>query len=90
MAANARPDSVCAGRRLPDGFHKHEDSVAGDYWRAPDGAWEINDPNGNIGRLGGHLVEEHSDGTITVTPSILDKDPGGYHGWLRRGVWTSA
>lgn len=81
--------SPIQGRRLPDGFHSHEESQAGDYWRAPDGAWEIRDPNGSVGRLGGHTVVEHDDETITVTPSILDPDPGGWHGYLTRGVWTA-
>lgn len=75
------------GRRLPDGWHT-TDSEPGDYWRTPDGHWEIRDPLGNAGRIGTHTVEEHDDGTITVTPSILDPDEGGYHGFLQHGVWT--
>jgi hypothetical protein len=46
-----------------------------------------------IGRLGpDHTVTEHEDGTITVSPSILDERPGcgTYHGWLERGVWRDA
>lgn len=51
-----------------------------------------------------HEIEEHEDGTITVTPSILMREtvqtlhaPGGtivafagWHGWLERGVWKVA
>lgn len=33
-------------------------------------------------------IVEHEDGTITVTPSIMD--PGGWHGFLERGVWRGA
>lgn len=32
-----------------------------------------------------HEVEEHEDGTITVTPSIEGEH---FHGHLRRGVWS--
>lgn len=76
------------GRRLPDGWHNWSDSEPGDYWRTPDGHWEVRDPFGSIGRIGRHTVEELEDGTITVTPSILDPDIGGYHGWLTMGEWT--
>mgnify|MGYP000850505278 CR=1 FL=1 len=35
--------------------------------------------------------ELHDDGTVTVNPSIgVGKDMADYHGWLRRGEWTSA
>lgn len=39
--------------------------------------WYIKDPNGQIGSLGrrNHVVTEHEDGTISVTPSILADDP---------------
>lgn len=29
----------------------------------------------------------HEDGTITLSPSILDRGPGGWHGYLERGIW---
>jgi hypothetical protein len=76
------------GRRLPDGYHTF-DSVAGDYWKTPEGDWEIRDPLGVIGGIGDHKVEEHEDGTITVSPSIQDPNPGGWHGYLERGIWSS-
>jgi hypothetical protein len=46
-------------------------------------------PSG-VGRLseGAHTVTEHEDGTITVEPSLVM--PDGWHGWLRRGVFTVA
>lgn len=34
--------------------------------------WYIKDPYGMVGSLITHNVEEHDDGTITVTPSVLD------------------
>lgn len=54
--------------------------------------WHAMTPNGHLGNLGAHEVEEHEDGTITVSPSILVSDHTGelYHGWLRRGVWSAA
>jgi hypothetical protein len=53
--------------------------------------WWVRDPYGHVGRLDDHTVIEHEDGTITVSPSILDDaHPGGWHGFLERGVWRSA
>lgn len=48
-------------------------------------AWYVCDPTGAVGRLTEHTVTEHEDGTISVTPSILA--PGGWHGYLERGIW---
>ncbi len=80
------------GRRVPDDLDWRE-TQAGDYgkqtWRGLDRPeWWIRDPFGVVGRIGDHTVVEHEDGTITVTPSILDADSGGFHGHLTRGVWT--
>jgi hypothetical protein len=66
--------------------------------------WTVCDPNGQLGTFQSHTVEEHEDGTITVTPSILDPHSytpedfqrmgvfaiagPGYHGHLIRGVWS--
>lgn len=72
------------------------DSQPGDYVKVPadvhaprrtDGQpiWYVRDPAGRVGTLVTHQVTEHDDGTITVTPSILD--PNGWHGYLERGVW---
>lgn len=53
-------------------------------------------PTGYVGRVvarpdgSGHLITEHEDGTVTVSPSILATrgDHGhDWHGFLERGVW---
>lgn len=84
------------GRRIPD----HQDGVGfalapGDYGRLST-TWLCCTPNGYQGNLGGHQVQEHADGTITVTPSIKIMVPDGeggtreaWHGFLKGGVWTS-
>lgn len=57
------------------------------------GHWQVTTPDGHVGRLDPkiHTITEHEDGTITVTPSIdmSQRHPGGWHGWLTRGVWRS-
>jgi hypothetical protein len=54
--------------------------------------WHCKTPNGHLGNLSAHEVEEHADGTITVSPSILVSDHRGelWHGFLERGVWREA
>ncbi len=51
--------------------------------------WYCTTPNGLFGSIGAHTVEEHPDGTITVSPSILVNRGLGeqWHGYLERGVW---
>jgi len=61
------------------------------YWKA-DGYWLIYFPGCGVGNLRNHTVQEHEDGTITVTPSILTKghdegQPTEVHGYLTRGEW---
>jgi hypothetical protein len=86
--------SELQGRRLPDDSDIRE-AKAGDYfrvaWTGSDNEWWFRDPRGDPGRITKHTVEEHEDGTITVTPSIAPA-PGddGWHGFLRRGVWSAA
>jgi len=83
------------GQRYPDvegPGRPYERMRAGGYRRVRLGGergwtWEICDPLGHAGRLGSHDVTEHEDGTITVSPSILDPEAGGWHGFLERGVW---
>lgn len=49
-------------------------------------------PNGvGPSRLEGWEVEEHEDGTVSVSPSIQDIPTDGsvgWHGFLKRGVWS--
>ena len=55
------------------------------------GWWQVSAPDGSLGSLNPevHLVVEHEDGTITVTPSLdfSKRKPGAWHGWLTRGVF---
>ena len=60
------------------------------YWK-DDGHWMINfpEPDDLLGNLSNHTVEEHGDGTITVTPSILVQNSSRQvHGYLTKGVWS--
>jgi hypothetical protein len=34
-------------------------------------------------------LEEHPDGTLTVSPSIQFPGEGGWHGYLKAGVWSA-
>jgi hypothetical protein len=58
------------------------------------GWWQISAPDGSVGSIDPsiHEVEEHDDGTITVTPSIdfSARKAGAWHGWLVRGVFKPA
>lgn len=51
----------------------------------------IKDPRGCEGRVAHnvHTITVNDDGTVTVQPSIApnDTNPGGWHGYLERGVW---
>lgn len=86
------------GKRRPDNTPVRDMSI-GEYafqtWCKPN-AWFIRDPSGDIGSIylkkdgGNHDVEVHEDGTITVTPSILNNRGNKWHGFLRKGVWTEA
>jgi hypothetical protein len=58
----------------------------GDYGKLPSsGIWWIRPPRGSMGSIEEHIVVEHEDGTITVSPSILL--PGIWHGYLEHGIW---
>lgn len=62
------------------------DLEPGDYCVRNGVAW-VKLPNGaGPSRLEGWGLTEHDDGTITVSPSILDNGSG-WHGYLERGVW---
>lgn len=62
---------------------------AGEYGKGLDGGWHCVPPGTNLlGNLGAHTIEEHGDGTITVTPSILiTGHDATYHGFLTKGEW---
>ncbi len=66
--------------------------AAGSYWNQ-EGVWYCVTPNGAYGCLKNHVVFEHGDGSISVTPSILVTAilDGGekqiWHGYLTNGEW---
>lgn len=58
------------------------------------GVWECYPPGGTLGSLAAHEITEHEDGTITVSPSILERVGDGQGGWVEKwhghliaGVW---
>jgi hypothetical protein len=65
------------------------------YW-IEGGHWVAITPNGHAANLGSHEVQEHDDGTITVSPSIAvrtsrdGKPVEVFHGFLEAGVWRDA
>jgi hypothetical protein len=83
---------VTQGRRV----YLDEDGLLtlaeGDYGREANGRWVVRPPGQPAGELFEHQVEEHEDGTITVSPSIMLRLGTGrnWHGYLERGVWRDA
>lgn len=81
------------GRRIYPNAEGYLNFEPGDYGQDKAGGWWCMTPQTIAGRFAGSLIDhtivEHEDGTITVTPSILDPRPGGYHGYLTNGVWNS-
>ena len=84
------------GRRLPDSLDKScPDLQPGDYAKIADVGWYCMTPDGHVGNLRNHTIEEHADGTITVTPSILisrlrtnaTEPEELWHGFLEKGIW---
>lgn len=64
------------------------------YYKAED-IWWLYLPGCGLGNLKNHTVEEHEDGTISVTPSILvtghrEGQKTTVHGYLTRGEWRDA
>lgn len=59
------------------------------YWNDEDGLWWLYIPLCGAGVLKNHTVQEHDDGTITVSPSIVMTGHLNNirHGFLERGVW---
>lgn len=77
------------GKRVNADANKYDYGMEpGDYGQDADGIWHCITPNGLVGTLSNHSVQEHEDGTITVSPSILvwNKEER-YHGFLERGIW---
>jgi hypothetical protein len=73
------------------GFAELDNSVPC-YYKGPDGTWYLYLPGCGLGNLANHQVEEHEDGTISVTTSILvtghdSGQPTQVHGYLTRGEW---
>lgn len=65
----------------------------GEYTKAEDGWWARTPTAPTLlASLKNHQVEEHEDGTITVSPSILVEVPGTtlrWHGYLKDGNWQA-
>ena len=74
----------------------------GDYGMDKHGKWYVRPPGQHAGGIGDHEVEEHEDGTITVSPSIVLHEPTGefdasgnpilkeiWHGHLIEGIFKS-
>lgn len=72
--------------------------LGGEYGKEQDGSWYCHVPCHNdfgaVGNLSLHSVEEHEDGTITVSPSILitywdweSQVRRQWHGYLIKGIF---
>jgi hypothetical protein len=60
----------------------------GEYGKDRRGVWMCRPPGSHMGSLQGHQVNEHTDGSISVTPSILiDDGRTKWHGYLTNGEW---
>ncbi|HYX06893.1 MAG TPA: hypothetical protein VE912_09200 [Bacteroidales bacterium] len=70
----------------PGGFQRLK---PGEYGKWKDGTWYAETPNGHGANLRAHNIVEHSDGTITVRPSILvgTHEKPLWHGYLTKGEW---
>lgn len=77
------------GRRLPDDVEPWNVTQPAAYCVRGGVAWVCLPDGTGPCRLDGWTLTEHEDGTITTSPSILDKKPDGdgWHGYLERGVW---
>lgn len=60
----------------------------GQFGKNSNGEWMGCCPNGMYCNLTAHEVKENSDGSITVSPSILiTGHEGVWHGYLENGIW---
>jgi hypothetical protein len=73
------------------GAHVGGDPDAAERWRDRMNRWQVCSPTGDQGAIETHTVTEHEDGTVTMRPSLdwSQRRPGGWHGWLTAGEWTS-
>lgn len=71
-------------RQWPEGLMH-----TGEYAKHSDGTWYAMAPNGVLVWLKNHMVAEHEDGTITVSPGFtVAKDTDNeWQGYLERGAW---
>lgn len=62
----------------------------GDYGKDLDGVWHCRPFwDAPPGCLAKHIVIEHEDGTITVSPSILIQcGEMSWHGHIKNGIWS--
>jgi hypothetical protein len=62
--------------------------LPGDYGKDGLGRWWARPPieAGHAAMLDEHEITEHDDGTISVSPSIVQEEK--YHGFLKKGVWS--
>lgn len=60
------------------------------------GGWYACTPCGNLANLTGHKASVETDGSLTISPSIMvwaNRNGGKielFHGWLEKGVWRDA
>jgi len=77
------------------------DAIPDSGYAKIDGEWYVRPPGCPFAAsIRDHVVIEHEDGTITVSPSILYEAPHyprsdgstgySFHGFLERGVWRGA
>ena len=65
------------------------------YGKDVQGRWWVRPPGCDSVFITGHgegkdwKVVEHSDRTITVTPSLFYNPPSGWHGFLTNGNWIT-
>lgn len=81
--------NILQGTRITSGKLRDFEGHPGAYGKVGSG-WLVCLPTGELCSMNtGHMITEHEDGTITVSPSILmPADRGQYwHGYLERGIW---
>ena len=84
--------STVGKRRYVDGNGVLPILQAGEYG-CQSGVWYACPPDhpNLLINLANHEVEEHGDGTITVSPSIVvTNHKETWHGYLKQGIWEQA